>query len=499
MADNDISLLNRLKNKKDDSGNSMSNFDYLNSLKAIGIISGGKQDNRGPVNFHLTGAFADQYMIQRIRGLNPDISEEELNETLSNIKLNVYKSTLGLQKEYDNNESASQYVQVVLKGNYNSSTKEYLPDENDAPYKENISTFINNFMPDEIYYTEEDGTTIDILSLVLGKVNEGMSSEDISSILTDLYSTGESDYVDEEDYLKPVDEEAVVEEDAKTQEYKDTVNAMIDELGIPFDDATREEAVDYFSTLLKDGSFADFQVRQLLQQMPEYQTKLQEEERLGIEKETGELQGQLGEQLTREGEQFLQEKALPSIERQYAGLGGEERVSTEVAKAKAIRDVAQARETGLTETGLQSAVTQEGYNREDYLLNSSANYNMSLSNWNNMNQNLANERTVARQKYWVPLSIAESTAANERASTQQKESQQWQEYIAKTQRSWQQQDASALAGVQQQQNVANLLGYGVGTAIGAYAPKLFNGSQSTGTSPRMSSNLNAPSYNQFWR
>lgn len=304
------------------------------------------------------------------------------------------------------------------------------------------------------------------VDIILDKAKQNLSSNDILDVLDQYRLEGESPYVDETPAQETETDTGATDTTVATSQQK--VEDIIESLGLGdmLDETARQEAVDYFSTAIDDETLSAYQIRTILQNSPEYQNKIAEEERQSISDEAAATRGELKTDLERGTSRYLKESLAPSLGRQFESLGGKNRASLGAASSRAMRDIGLKREATLSNATLQDAARQEGYQRDDYISQAVNSYNQSMQQWNKMYNEQSQNKQQETQKFWYPIQQSAQRRQNIYQTGENKSSQAWQESMLNQQRKWATEDRDYYGKVQNQQNWFNLLGNVGGTAAG---------------------------------
>ncbi len=442
-----------LKTGKDSDGNSLISMaptedelkDYFDILENSGLAGSNLKSRYKRKGYPDEEFIKGQYFVDQALLNDPTISEDVKFSILNNL------SKFGGKFEDYN----------IILGDMNLAT----PEKTDKFLKDYVQILANQ--PAEAFDVEG---TPDLRNIILDKLREGMEVTDIDQIINDIIMEGESPYVDETKYTDDTTDDTT---DTTTQTSREEVQDILDSLGISamFDDAEREDALNYFSNLIDEGTASPYEIRALLQQSPEYQKVQQEQERAAIQQEATETRRALGTELEKGTGRFLETTLAPALRREFSQLGGKDRASLEAASSRALRDIGQERESTLAQAGLEQAARQEGYQREDYISQMVNQYNQAMSKWNQAYTKQAEARQQEIQKYWYPIQQAGIRQQQAYQSKEADLNRDWQTYMANLQRGWDEDDWARGESLAKRQNWYNLLGTGIGAGIGGWAGK----------------------------
>lgn len=226
------------------------------------------------------------------------------------------------------------------------------------------------------------------------------------------------------------------------------VDNAIKELGYTISDQEKRDLKDYFISLVRDPNnpkLSAYEIKNLISGEPGY-----------MEQQRQEYVGKVGEELGRQGQQFLQKQALPSIEQSLKRLGGTNRASAASAMGYASESIARQREAQLANVGLDTSMQ-----------NVIDQYNQSMQQRNQLMQQYYTSREFAQNQYFNQL--GQQQYNKQVAIEDRRRAEDWQNALqmAEKQRTWQMQDIETQRRMQQQQNWFNLFGNIGGSAAGA--------------------------------
>jgi len=243
-------------------------------------------------------------------------------------------------------------------------------------------------------------------------------------------------------------------------EYKDRISSIIDGIGIDFEDTARTEAVDYFSELVEKGSIKPFDVRTLLVQSPEYQKRFQKQSQENVANIGQQARGNLGQNIAKSTKQFVGANIPQTTKKTPAtqGLPIAERIE---------KDIGQKRQSTFARADIAAQERGIKYQREDTVKNTINQYNQAVNQYNNLFKQQQEKKAFEQQKYSYRIQLNQNRMNQIESDKRTVQGRDWELYMANMERKWRQEDMDKMREMQKKQNWANLIGFGVGTGIGA--------------------------------